>query len=97
MHTKTLLKAALAAAVALTMAPSVMAAEKINMAMCTMCHQDVGTFHQKGAHKSISCDTCHTGLEKHQSNPGKQTRPVTMMGPEPCATCHKPQYDAYGY
>ena len=94
MHTKTLLKAAIASAVAMVMAPSVMASEKINMAMCTMCHQDVSAFHQKGAHKGISCDTCHTGLEKHQSNPGKETRPATKIGPEPCATCHKPQYES---
>ncbi len=89
---KHVMQACLAAAVALAIAPNASAAEKVNTTMCVACHSNVGDFHKSGAHKSVSCTSCHTGLAKHLKAPGKDTRPVTSMDPQTCGSCHPAQF-----
>ncbi len=93
-HSKQMMQALIAAAVALAFTPSVNAAEKINQQMCTACHGNIGQFHTAGKHKDLSCTSCHTGLEKHAGNPGKETRPVTSMDPQTCGNCHPAQFES---
>ena len=86
------LKACLAAAVALAIAPAQAATEKVNTSMCIACHSQVGDFHKSGAHKKVSCTSCHTGLTAHLKAPGKDTRPQTSFDPKTCGNCHQEQY-----
>ena len=79
MNKKHLVQACLALAVSLAFAPASFAAEKVNTQACVACHSNIGGFHKSGAHKDVSCTTCHTGLEKHLKAPGKDTRPYKMQ------------------
>ena len=86
-------KACVALAAAVALAPVVNAApEKVDTKMCTACHANIGGFHKSVAHKDVSCTSCHSGLTKHLSAPGKATRPVTSMDPQTCGSCHPAQF-----
>ena len=88
-------KACVALAAAMAVAPAVNAApEKVDTKMCTACHSNIGGFHKSGAHKDVSCTSCHTGLTKHMSAPGKDTRPTTSMDPKTCGSCHPAQFNS---
>ena len=64
-------QACVALAVAVAFAPAVNAApEKVDTKMCVACHSNIGGFHKSGAHKDVSCTSCHSGLTKHMSAPG---------------------------
>ena len=64
-------KACVALAAAVALAPVVNAApEKVDTKMCTACHANIGGFHKSGAHKDVSCTSCHSGLTKHLRAPG---------------------------
>jgi nitrite reductase (cytochrome c-552) len=56
---------------------------------CYECHEDVQDFHEKSAHKTVGCDTCHTGLQEHR-RAGKG-RPTTSTDPATCGECHANQ------
>lgn len=58
------------------------------------CHSNIGGFHKSGAHKKVSCTSCHSGLTKHVSAPSKDTRPVTSMDPKTCGSCHPAQFNS---
>ena len=94
MNKKHLVQACLALAVSLAFAPASFAAEKVNTQACVACHSNIGGFHKSGAHKDVSCTTCHTGLEKHLKAPGKDTRPVTDLSPQKCGSCHTAQFES---
>ena len=57
---------------------------------CYECHEAIKEFHAGSAHKTVGCDSCHSGLETHRTK-GKG-RPVTNMDPANCGTCHQNQY-----
>ena len=86
-------QACVALAVAVAFAPAVNAApEKVDTKTCVACHSNIGGFHKSGAHKKVSCTSCHSGLTKHVSAPSKDTRPVTSMDPKTCGSCHPAQF-----
>lgn len=90
---RVLVQTCAAAAVALALMPAANAApEKVNTKMCGACHSQVNEFHNQGAHKKVSCTSCHTGLAAHLKAPGKDSRPVTSMDPKTCGGCHQDQY-----
>lgn len=94
MNKKHLVQACLALAVSMAFIPASFAAEKVDTKACVACHSNIGGFHQSGAHKAVSCTSCHDGLAKHLKAPSKQTRPVTSMDPANCGSCHKPQFES---
>ena len=94
MNKKHLVEACLALAVSMAFIPASFAAEKVDTKACVACHSNIGGFHQSGAHKAVSCTSCHDGLAKHVKAPGKQTRPATSMDPAKCGSCHKPQFES---
>lgn len=57
---------------------------------CYECHEAIQEFHEKSKHKTVGCDTCHTGLDTHR-RAGKG-RPVTNNDPASCGNCHKNQF-----
>jgi nitrite reductase (cytochrome c-552) len=57
---------------------------------CLACHQPIKAFHDEGKHKGVACSTCHTGLDKHLVD--RKARPVTLMDPAVCGTCHQDQF-----
>ena len=86
-------QACVALAVAVAFAPAVNAApEKVDTKTCVASHSNIGGFHKSGAHKKVSCTSCHSGLTKHVSAPSKDTRPVTSMDPKTCGSCHPAQF-----
>ena len=88
-------QACVALAVAVAFAPAVNAApEKVDTKTCVACHSNIGGFHKSGAHKKVSCTSCHSGLTKHVSAPSKDTRPVTSMDPKTCGSCHPAQFNS---
>lgn len=95
MNRTQMLQAALAMAVSLAFVPAANSApEKVDTKLCVACHSNIGGFHKSGAHKGVSCTSCHTGLTAHVKAPSKQTRPVTSMDPKTCGSCHKPQFES---
>lgn len=87
------LQACLAVAVSMAFLPAAQSAtEKVDTKLCVACHSNIGEFHKSGAHKGVSCTSCHTGLTAHAKAPGKQTRPVTSMDPKTCGSCHPAQF-----
>lgn len=57
---------------------------------CYECHEAIQEFHEKNSHKSVGCDSCHTGLEAHRK--AGKGRPTTQMDPASCGNCHKNQF-----
>ena len=57
---------------------------------CYDCHEAIQEFHEKGIHKTVGCDSCHTGLEAHRK--AGKGRPVTSTDPASCGSCHQNQY-----
>lgn len=57
---------------------------------CYECHEAIQEFHEKNSHKSVGCDSCHTGLEAHRK--AGKGRPTTEMDPASCGSCHKNQF-----
>jgi nitrite reductase (cytochrome c-552) len=62
---------------------------------CYGCHDPIKQLHTMGKHAKINCVNCHSGLDKHLSNPGPETRPVTDVSWEACGNCHKEQYNSF--
>ncbi len=94
MNKKHLVQACLALAVSMAFVPASFAAEQVDTKACVACHSNIGGFHQSGAHKDVSCTTCHSGLTDHLKKPGKETRPVTSLDPKTCGSCHQPQFES---
>ncbi|HWI80725.1 ammonia-forming cytochrome c nitrite reductase subunit c552 [Ramlibacter sp.] len=57
---------------------------------CYECHEAIQGFHEKGDHKTVGCNSCHTGLDAHR-RAGKG-RPTTSTDPATCGSCHQNQY-----
>ncbi|MEG1969705.1 MAG: ammonia-forming cytochrome c nitrite reductase subunit c552 [Burkholderiaceae bacterium] len=85
---------ALAQATANKAAPAKAATTKavVNESTCTSCHSNIGDFHKQGAHKKVSCASCHDGLDKHLAD--SKARPATSMDSAKCGSCHKNQFDS---
>lgn len=66
-----------------------------NNAACYECHAAVKELHTMGRHSRVDCSYCHSGLEKHQKNPGPDTRPATNTAWQACGQCHKEQFDSF--
>lgn len=62
---------------------------------CYMCHAPIKDLHKMGKHEKLNCARCHSGLEKHLSSPGAETRPGTDLSWQACAQCHREQYDSF--
>ncbi len=62
---------------------------------CFGCHATVKNLHKMGKHAKLNCSKCHSGLAKHLSAPGPDTRPATNTSWEACGQCHKDQYDSF--
>jgi formate-dependent nitrite reductase cytochrome c552 subunit len=71
-------------------AAPVPAVEKVDKAQCLACHSPIKAFHDEGQHKTVGCQSCHTGLNKHLAD--RKQRPVTLMDPAVCGTCHQNQF-----
>ena len=67
----------------------------VNVDTCYGCHDPIKQLHTMGKHAKINCVNCHSGLDKHLSNPGPETRPVTDVSWEACGACHKDQFDSF--
>ncbi len=57
---------------------------------CYECHEAIQEFHEKSAHKTVACDSCHTGLDAHRK--AGKGRPTSSTDPASCGSCHKNQY-----
>ncbi len=68
------------------------AAEKPE-ARCYGCHAAIKEFHTSGRHRSVGCNTCHDGIEKHLGEASQ--RPATKTDLATCGGCHKLQYESY--
>ena len=92
----TLLRVAMALAIsmgcgaALAQAKPAAKAALFNAKDCYECHEAVQGFHEGSAHKSVGCDSCHTGLDTHR-RAGKG-RPVSKTDPAACGSCHENQF-----
>ncbi|MBF0328836.1 MAG: ammonia-forming cytochrome c nitrite reductase subunit c552 [Nitrospirae bacterium] len=67
----------------------------VKVESCYGCHGPVKELHKMGKHAGINCSKCHSGLEKHLANPGKDTRPKTDLSWQACGQCHKEQMDSF--
>jgi nitrite reductase (cytochrome c-552) len=65
-------------------------APPFNAKDCYECHETIQDFHEKGTHKSVGCDSCHTGLEAHRK--AGKGRPTTSTDPASCGNCHGNQF-----
>ncbi len=71
-------------------------AEKdVKVDACFNCHATVKDLHKMGKHAKLNCTKCHSGLAKHLSAPGPDTRPATNLSWEACGQCHKDQLDSF--
>lgn len=71
-------------------------AEKdVKVDACFGCHATVKDLHKMGKHAKLNCTKCHSGLAKHLSAPGPDTRPTTDLSWEACGQCHKDQMDSF--
>ena len=62
---------------------------------CFGCHATVKDLHKMGKHTKLNCTKCHSGLAKHLSAPGPDTRPATNLSWEACGQCHKEQMQSF--
>ncbi len=60
---------------------------------CFACHSEVKDLYSKSKHGSLSCETCHSGMDAHMKNP--QTKPVTDLDISTCGSCHADQHDSF--
>ena len=58
---------------------------------CYGCHAPIKAFHAEGTHKSVGCNNCHDGIDKHLAD--AKARPVTKTDPAACGACHQKQYE----
>ncbi|MDP2156786.1 MAG: ammonia-forming cytochrome c nitrite reductase subunit c552 [Nitrospirota bacterium] len=71
-------------------------AEKdVKVDACFGCHATVKDLHKMGKHAKLNCSKCHSGLAKHLSAPGPDTRPATNLSWEACGQCHKEQFESF--
>ena len=62
---------------------------------CFGCHATVKDLHKIGKHSKLNCSKCHSGLSKHLSAPGPDTRPTTNLSWQACGQCHKEQFESF--
>ena len=62
---------------------------------CYGCHATVKDLHKMGKHAKLNCSRCHSGLAKHLSGPGPDSRPSTDMSWGACGQCHKEQFESF--
>ena len=58
---------------------------------CYECHAPIKAFHAGGKHKSVGCNSCHDGIDKHLTD--AKARPVTKVDPAVCGACHQKQFE----
>ena len=58
---------------------------------CYGCHAPIREFHAEGKHKSVGCNSCHDGIDKHLTD--TKARPVTKTDSAVCGGCHQKQYE----
>jgi nitrite reductase (cytochrome c-552) len=58
---------------------------------CYGCHAPIKAFHAGSRHKSVGCNNCHDGIDKHLAD--STARPVTKTDPAVCGACHQKQYE----
>ncbi len=58
---------------------------------CYQCHAPIKAFHADGKHKSVGCNSCHDGLDKHLGD--AKIRPATKVDPAACGACHAKQFE----
>jgi formate-dependent nitrite reductase cytochrome c552 subunit len=63
-------------------------------AQCYECHEEVKALKEGSRHASLSCGTCHAGMDNHMKDP-EGNRPVTVIDQSVCGRCHKQQYDSF--
>ncbi len=56
--------------------------------MCESCHKDKVEFLNSGAHRTLSCETCHGPSMKHVQNPG-DNMPKIDTSRALCKLCHE--------
>ncbi|MEK7437902.1 MAG: multiheme c-type cytochrome, partial [Pseudomonadota bacterium] len=66
-------------------------ATRFDASTCYGCHAPIKAFHADGKHKSVGCNSCHDGIEKHLAD--AKTRPATKVDPAACGSCHKNQFE----
>ena len=69
--------------------------KQLKVSECYECHGVIKELHSGGKHAKVQCGSCHKGLDKHLTNPGPDTRPVTDTAWEACGQCHKEQYASF--
>lgn len=62
-----------------------------DVSACYGCHAPIKTFHADGKHKSVGCNSCHDGIDKHLAD--AKARPATKVDPAACGACHKNQFE----
>lgn len=67
----------------------------VDVQACYGCHDTIKELHTMGRHSRVNCANCHSGLQRHLTAPGPETRPVTDTSWEACGACHKDQYDSF--
>ena len=59
---------------------------------CLACHNTpIKTLTLRGAHKVVSCASCHDIKDEHMKKPSAQNRPTTHFEYAACAQCHPAQ------
>ena len=58
---------------------------------CYGCHAPIKAFHAEGKHKSVGCNSCHDGIDKHLAD--AKARPATKVDPAACGSCHEKQFE----
>lgn len=75
--------------------PGKTAEKAVQVDVCYGCHDTIQKLHTMGKHAKVNCSNCHSGLQKHLTAPGPETRPVTDTSWEACGACHKDQYESF--
>jgi len=58
-----------------------------NSSTCSICHSKVNAVRLGSSHRTVECQSCHLGWEKHLVNP-KKVKPTKTTTREFCGQCH---------
>jgi hypothetical protein len=58
-----------------------------NSNTCNLCHAKINQVRLKGVHKTVECESCHSGWEKHLVSP-RATKPLKPTERAFCGKCH---------
>jgi formate-dependent nitrite reductase cytochrome c552 subunit len=60
---------------------------------CYDCHDTIKELRAMGKHSNVACENCHSGLDKHLSDP--VNRPTVFTEWQACGKCHEDQFYSF--